>query len=434
MVFSRPAITYILRLWVLFIGAMILLAPTDIPLGTRAIAAVSLAIFFFGAFIRNRDDDVLIAIPAWHINQGVAWLLLLIQVVLVNFSMNFYANSNIVEATLDTLSGANRYSLYQSYFSETGIADMSVFSRLSAILCLTASKIIFLFNLICFFFNNDRRNWYDYVLLLLSTFFYISFGLSRGTFLEVFEVLCAYAYLKTAISSGSRSRITVKQSVYAIIVSVVVILLFVLNGMRRYESSDLYLSATCSSNFCFRAYGVIETVEYIWYVLAIYFANGIYTLSVLIENTFNGNEYLYLVPLHSMFFEEYTKDLGVRGMMCDFYVTCDFVWTPDILWTISIFGFLSVVVMFGILWNLGLIERSLFRTGNPFGFVTAYFLFLAVMSQPVSNFYSISSSNILGSIISTFIYFAVGDTHRRALAADARLARYKKSFRPFSIR
>jgi len=380
-------------------------SPTSINYFHRFLGVLVLILFFFPS-LKSFKNGVQPRVIQFHreINFIILVMLLGIQFVSVNIATYFYTGSNPVSAVIDTLNGANTYSAYQTHFKDAGISGTTPLTRFIYIILLTISKLIFIVILTDYFVQKSSKSFIRLLFLFTATGIYLSFGLARGTFFEVFEIAVAYV-LVTQVCKGpnlvkkqfSMSQLLGLSTFFALPI------LFIFNTMRRFDSTSDYFNVNCSSNFCFNPYGVVPSLEYILFIFSTYFSNGLYILAELLDRTLRGEIISYLIPLQS-YFDSSITEKGVRGIMCENYVNCNFVWVPELITLISIFGIFSLFAVL-LLYQLALkIEMRLLSKFNLFSLPVLYFLLLFILSLPVGNFFTISSSSILCAIITTAMW------------------------------
>lgn len=399
-----PIMMTLFRYWIIIIPLLLFVSPTDISLTHRVYGLLFFLIFFLTSYTYSNKRSHNITLEYAGVGRFFCVISIFIQILAVNFAIKYYTGSDIFTTVVNTANGINTYSDYQAYFAENEIGRLPILSRMNAILLLALTKLIFVINVANFFLKSSKINAADIATVLLSTLIYVTFGLARGTFFEIFEILCAYAYfisMTSARLSNKTKRIIFSKRfiITAIITALIFIALFIINTIRRYDEVSKYFDTVCSSNFCFTPIGVLPALEYVLFILTTYFANGAYTLAVLFEQTVIGNELLYLIPMQSMFFYIGVENSGVREMMCSQYVNCKFVWVPELTTILSIFGIFTVFLTNLLIPKIYQLELFMLRKFSIFGIITLYFLFIFLLSLPVANFYLISSSSIVCTVV-----------------------------------
>lgn len=401
----RPSLKYLVRLWVIGIGFLILVAPTDIPIVNRLISCAILLLFFWTAFWpvqRNERQQIVSASPAASIPLKRKIALVFLQFVFIDVAARFYTGSGLVDGILGLFQGANTYQSYQNYFTESQISSQPIYTRLHIIMFLAIGKFTFVAITCDFYVRLDRHSFSGFAIFFVSTLTYIAFGLCRGTFFEVFEVVIANVYF-SMISRSLRPNTGTKTtaSIFKMVLLLILPILFIFNAMRRYDDPAQFLQHVCSSNFCFDSYNIWFYGEYLLYIMATYFSNGIYSISVFYENILAGIGVEYIIPLYSIFLYD-TEAIGVRGLICETYLNCRFVWVPDLTLFMSLFGIAAFFAVAFLLRIFHRLEVRMMKKGRLSGYIFLFYITVLVISLPVGNFITVSSANILGLAIAAF--------------------------------
>lgn len=399
----RTSVPSILLAWLTFVLTLYLLSPTDIEWDVKFIGIVFFLLFFGPVFYLKRR-------PLWYVEyypksleQKYLLLGLVVQWGCAQYAIMFYTGNSLSEVVQGTLDGANLYKSYQDYFIDSDIKSTSVITRLPAIVSLAAVKIVFILYASLFFQRRIAR--FGAFILMVSTLAYLLVGLARGTFFEVFEILIAYIYFFYAYNflrylSVSKRLMLICTAFCSLLI---VPSLFILNTIRRYDYDAMaYFGTVCNNNFCFEPYGLSYYVEYAVYVISVYFSMGLFFMSHLLRMVLEGELINSLIPSYYNVLE--SKSQGLRTVFCE-SLDCQFVWVPDVIVFISVFGVFSVLVVFLVHFSLFYLERYAIERFNLFSGPLIYFVVLFLMSLPVGNFYTVSSSNILSSLFFGFFWY-----------------------------
>lgn len=417
----RLGIAGLFRLWLIFLCVLFLLAPTDIPITNRIIGVTALFFSFWIVFLKNAglhsSQVEIYRVP--RISEQRQLFLLLVQLALTSVGVAFYTGTNLVSGLFDSLRGLNTYSAYQSFFRDSGIAGTGFLSRIHIIVSMAVGKLIFVIITANFFLSTARRTFVSISIFASSLLIYLSFGLSRGTFFEVFEISVAVGYFGY-ISKKPREfqRRILLTKFTKILIAISLPILFIVNTMRRFDDRETYFERLCSSNFCFRPYNIEISSEYFVYIFANYFANGPYSVSVFFENILEGKNLEYLLPMWGYWGAD-LEEAGVRGLLCGQYLNCRFVWMPDIVLFLSVFGIFSFLFSNLFLYWTVKNEKRMMMTQKHSGHAVNFYLFLFIISLPVGNFLTISSSNILGLMIAILMArfrFGPAKTHKEVFS------------------
>ena len=389
----------IMKIWIAFVGLLFLIAPANINAATR-IVGILLLIFIFYPLFFGKNKTFKMEFISYPHSVLVTLIILLIQILLANYASAFYTGSNFIGVIADLQSGANRYSLYQEYFKEEGIGTFSIL-KIPAILSLALTKFIFLYLYSAIFTTSESVKFK--ILMSLSIFPVILISVSRGTFFEIFEILAMVVY---GMSLGIKT-IKLKNYLVVSVVLIIALILFIMNTVKRYESTSSYFGAGCiTSIYCYKSVGLNFYLEYIIYILSTYFSMGIFFLSRYLDYLFNGYLLSSLFPLASVNIFGLVND-GLEKELCQLYLDCKAVWMPELISWISVFGIIFVFpVMWKVLLSIRSIEIYFLRKNNLYAFPILSLFLIYLLSLPVGKFWTVSSANILCSLFfcSLFIY------------------------------
>lgn len=398
----RPSLKLLLRYWIIGICTLILVAPTDIPFTNRLIACLLSLLFFWTAYFpikRDRIRGAILVTPISDMSKSTKVTLVLTQFIFIEIASRFYTGSGLLDGINGLFEGANTYRSYQKFFSESQISSQPPYMRLHIIFLLALGKLIFVAITCEFYLSSYKNSLFSIVTFLLSIIIYVSFGLTRGTFFEVFEVAIANIYF--SMISKYTKPLNIRKALISISKRIGLALLpvlFVFNAMRRYDDPLQFLQHVCSSNFCFSPYDISFSIEYVLYLLSTYLSNGIYSVSVFYEQVLSGNSTEYLIPLYGYFLPD-SQAVGVRGAICELYLNCRFVWVPDLTIFMSLFGLAAFLAVPLFIQYAHRLEISLMRRGTIGSYILLFYIAVFLISLPVGNFITTSSANILGLII-----------------------------------
>lgn len=399
---AAPTLLPVFRLWLVGLVLLVAISPTDIPASYRFYLALVYLLLFFYPLFSSRYGRMEGARAIQYTGIAFPWalLLLVIQFICIYLATLYYTGANYFTAFTSALSGQNTYGAYQQYFAEANISTSSAYVRGFYAGLLAAAKLIFVFSVINYFMCR-RRSFGSAVFVVCACVLYLGFGLARGTFFEVFEVACAilYFWVMTSVSRGRRKITRNKRVVWFFaIAGIVLIGLFILNAMRRYEDSAAFFRE-CSSNFCFNPVGLGNYLEFPFYLLTVYFGNGGFFIASLFDATVAHGEASYLIPMQSVIENWGAKEFGLRALMCERYVSCRFVWTPEVATLISIFGILAIPIVNTLLVQFGKFESFVLDNPSMPGMMLLYFVFVFCISLPTANFFLVSTPSIVAALV-----------------------------------
>jgi len=397
-----PTLLPVFRIWVIGIVVFVAVSPTDITPMYRLYLALAYTFLFFLPVMSARYSRISSSALVDYDAIKFRWvaILLAVQFFAIETATQFYTGSSLLAAFRATLAGRNIYGDYQSYFADAQIAYAPIMTRLTYIFLLALGKVIFVFSVVNFFVGTRYRI-SGFIFMVCGCVVYLGFGIARGTFFEVFEVACGIFYFWYMASTALReSRVQRRKTVLIVagIMGVILVGLFVLNAMRRFENATLFFHG-CSQNFCYESYGINDFIEHPLYLLTVYFGNGGYFIAALLDATLKYGETAYLLPFQSIVFNWGSDEFGIRSFMCGRYAQCRFVWTPEVATIISIFGILAIPITNILLVSFGRLENWVIHNFSVPGMLLLYFLFVLAISLPSANFFTISTPSIISTAV-----------------------------------
>lgn len=386
----------IFRLWSIFLVGLFVLSPTNISAEYKIYGICSFFVIFMPWAFLGKHKEIIHHYNPVYVNGLGVLALIAMQIICAHYSISYYTGNTVVGALSDTFSGTNVYQSYQDHFKLSGIAQVPLWQRSPAIISLALVKFTFLLTVTLFFTRSIKL--FPLSQLIAATVIYACVGLARGTFFEIFEILIAYIYIGMASGYLKSMPLTKKRALKASIFSVVAAapILFIINTVRRYEGAAEYFSKACGVNFCFSSMGINYYVEYAIFILSNYFSMGLFFLAHLASMIFEQGKVSILIPLYYEVVEVFGTG-GIRGLICSSDITCKFVWVPDVMIIISIFGVLAPIFIALFFDFIRKLERAALVRYNLYSLPFIYTVLLFILSLPVGNFYTVSSSTILCS-------------------------------------
>ena len=388
----RTSLSKLMKWWVFLLALLYLAAPTSINLGTRIIGIMFITLLF-GRLLSTKEHIIEYAPNLQNLKISRIIILLAFQFFCMNYAASFYTGASIDSVIYNLVSGNNSYALYQNHFRENEISNFTI-TKVPAIFALAAVKFIFLYLSTALLFKKSEI--FEKFLYATSIIPIVLMASARGTFFEIFEIFVILTYG----SALKIRKIRIKNIIYLAIISVVLISGFLINTMRRYEDPSNYFESICATSmYCFEPIGINFYIEYFLYVLSAYFSMGIFFLSSYIELLLNGQYIGSLMPFFSTDFFGFYQG-GLEKSLCTNELDCRAVWMPELISWISVFGGLLVFLMLGtLLSSLSRIEKYIYKKESPFSFPVASLFFIYLVSLPVGKFWTVSSQNIVCTLV-----------------------------------
>ena len=382
----------IFRAWLISVTIIYLIAPTYTSLALRVVGVLLIFTLFLPVFFAKKLQ-VDAGIKERPLGYKIVLFFLVLQFFCAEYAINYYTGSGIVSTISDFIDGKNLYSSYQAYFKEENIAELSL-GKIPAIIGLAATKSIFLYLFSSVFLGHESKTVSR--MMLISVLPIVLVSLARGTFFEIFEILVVIVY---GVSLHVK-RFKARHALYALVIGLLFMGLFILNTLRRYEDAQSYFSGTCATfDYCFNPYGVSISFEYMIFVLSAYFSMGLFFLSSYISFLFDGELWASIFPFAATSFAGIMND-GLEREICRYFLDCRAVWMPELISWISFFG---ILMMYPILWYMlrfsGKLERRILSVGSRCSFPLLCLLLIYILSLPVGKFWTVSSQNIISTLI-----------------------------------
>lgn len=395
----RTGFVDIYKKWLIFLIVLFLFAPNTIPFINKIIFILFFVVIFSPMFFLN-DKLLSLGELEYGFNKTLCYLLIILQFISADYASRYYTGSGILDSLLGLVSGGGNYYKYQEHFSENELATFSI-SKIPAIISAALVKGVFIYIMSVFVLL--KRSSYKNIFLLFSIIPPILFSISRGTFFEVFEVALCILYffkLKEIRVSKSINFKSLKSNFIILFIFIILMFLFVLNASNRYEDSSLFFSQSCATqNFCFEPYTSLIVLEYPIYLLSTYFSAGIFFLTQYMELVLEGSFLSSIMPIFSTSYID-ENGYSLFRQICTHSIDCGVAWGPELFKWISVFGLIGLLFIFPVsMYIFFKVEKRILYNLNVFSLPLCYFILLYIVSIPVGSFYTVSSANILCSIV-----------------------------------
>lgn len=391
----------------LLIGSLFLFAPNNLSFKHGLVFILLITLLFYPLVILRdkKKFSIDIRLPR-KISSWVLFLLILVEFALADYAARFYTGSGLLEAILNLISGESNYYNYQNHFAENKLSGLTL-EKIPAIIAAAAVKGLYLFIISIFFLYRNKQKPRYFLLLCIIPL--ILFSIARGTFFEVFEITLSIFYFhKITSTKPSQSLITrIRNNLYLAVSFVLLTFLFSLNAASRYEDKSSFLEKTCSvGDFCFTPYTSFTTFEHSIYFLSGYFSTGLYFITQYILLLFDGKLLSSLIPFVTLSTFNIDK-IGLTADLCNNYIDCGVAWQPDLFYWFSFFGLILCLFIFPIcFYYLIKLEKILLENLNLYSLPLAYLLLVYLISIPVGNFFTTSSSSYICAIVFTILWSA----------------------------
>lgn len=310
----------------------------------------------------------------------------------------FYTGNTPSDTIGNLIYGVSNYNSYQRYFSESGLGVFT-FNKIPAILLLLFIKISLVYMTISVFISKDK-SYLAWSSVILSCFSYIYLSLSRGTSFEVFEILVLFLFCFFSFRSG---KVGIKSLLLMAMLIFFSIVVYYLNVAVRYGDVDVNI---CTSiDMCFDENSLLgksdPVLTTLLMKLASYFSFGI---------VYIGNLFLYYIETDSIHYilmpgSSFINSSFEHRALCGVVLDCSAFWSPDMERLLYVLG---VVLALVFIMLLGAYCRHIqINSKNRVVEVNSliFFIFFTMLSLPVGNFITSSSSNFLAVICLLLLVF-----------------------------
>lgn len=313
------------------------------------------------------------------------------------YAAYFYTGQGPFDVMRNIANGVSNYNNYQNYFLDNSLSVMSL-RKVPAIISLAVLKLSVIYIYTRLFFSRESG-----VSLRMGVCFsvvsasYIYFSLARGTSFELFEILLLFFFLYKA--SNNRPFIAYKfpkKAIYFILILLLAIGYYLYNLSSRYSFGEVDVCMV--QDMCIddqsAMYYLSPSLAGLSVKFSLYFSFGFYYISKLFEYYMS----LGLDGVVALILPGNYLDLR-PAFLCKGTIDCGASWAPSLekyIYSVGIFG--AVIFVF----IMGLFSRFLsygVLAGDVVSCGTLYFIFLLMVSLPVGNFITDSSSNLLSFLI-----------------------------------
>jgi len=323
--------------------------------------------------------------------------MLFIAILSICFSImvtNYYTGQTPFSIIDNISNNISLYYEYQTYFRDQQRGAFSL-TKLPFIFMAFYIKLLLFYSYITLFIFKSKLNKFDIIYLFLISIAHIYFGIARGTNFEYFELTVLIIFIILIKYSG-KYKFSIKLLLKVGILISCMIFLFYSIIKERGVSLNYYISR----DVFFDQKGIVSTIlpflSFIVIMIYSYFGFGFYYISSYINYIWfesGTNIFLGLLP----FGFKSINNNSLKYLMNNI-VDMGARWHPDIIFIIERFGYLGLLLF---CFFLGMFAKC--KDKSPIVYLTNFMIFLQMISLPVGNFISTSSSNKL--IVMTLIFY-----------------------------
>jgi hypothetical protein len=399
--------------WGVFLSVLAMISPITTAF-IDLLPGILLMWFFYSAFLVgsliNKKKILVTVNPEFYIinsSKSSSLILAISALIFYPLYIQFYTGNDVASVFANLFTGKSNYQLYQEHFAGEKLGTLN-FAKLPFILLNGFFKFIFVATVFRVFGFQRKALAGEVFLISIMVIMTLLVSLSRGTSFELFELIIVFVFGNLI----GRSRVhgknwfSKKALVYFGILGAIFIAVFSININLRMGGRLIHISEQMQFDQQSIIAYLFPGLSAILYQMSGYFSFGIYFTSV-------GLTQLNLESWTGFFAMFIPDGLNVFGigedyvtLMCGKYLDCGTSWIPDMALHLNQIGLilLTVIVTF-----LGFSSRRLFikmHNGSIAAAVLLYFIALYMVSLPIGNFISSSSSNMLGmSFALALLYF-----------------------------
>jgi hypothetical protein len=313
----------------------------------------------------------------------------------------FYTGTSLFTSIFSFGTGISNYANYQQYFLDNELNTFSI-AKLPYILGHSLLKLSFIFIVFRYFIYQNKKSRIELFCIFLISLIYILVGVTRGTSFEMFEIfnLFLFVYVIHRQKNGKRNIMTVKSFLYLITIFILSVSYFVFNIKQRFGGEFDFTSLSGYNKNSFISL-YLPSLSILLFSLYGYFIFGIHYTSILCKNLWFDS----LSGFLSMFIPDGISKYNFSDSTRDFvdkFINVGAQWTPETVSVIEHFGLLIlvlIIVLLGFLTKF-IISKIHYSISSV---VILFYIYLYLISLPIGNFLTVSSSNKICLILATSI-------------------------------
>ena len=385
----------------LLIGVFALLTAVTFPLKYLITGIVFFSIYavfiFCGIFVAPRmKESKFQSISPVRLSSNFLMIQIFCLLLGLNYVVHFYTGVTVIGALDNLVSGTSNYLSYQNYFAESGLAQMSL-AKIAPILINVYIKLSFLHSFFLLFSPGDPPKYRVILYCIVSCCILLLYSISRGTNIELFELVFAIAY---CVSNREDLLRAMRKYVFLILSAVVAVAIILIQSVNARAIISCYTAELCIDDSALLSQ-ISEGFAYFTFILSGYFTFGLYYIGHIFLDVLLNNFFGFLVfPGLSDSFEYF------GALMCDVKFDCGVNWEPDFSKVIAILGLApAFYFLFFVGYTLKITQNRLRLSYSFSDFCISYMIALYLISLPVGQFISSSSQNVIILFVSLLYYF-----------------------------
>jgi hypothetical protein len=396
MLFSK-----IIKYFYIAITLLALFSPTIFPFSDFLPGIFIMWIFFFIFNFPINKKHSNISLIKNDINKSYFLFLTLVFIIFYPFYIKFYTGTSIISSILSIGSGISNYYNYQNNFIENGLGEFSL-NKLPFILGHGFLKFSFLYLYFNYFLFQNKKSFLILFCIIFMFFTFFLVGLSRGTSFEIFEIfnIVIFSFVIAKVQKNKLYIFNVSNFFKFNFFALILVIFFMNHIVERYGGN---LDFTSFSNY--NQNSLIGTISpffsIVLYSLYGYFTFGLHFTSTIFYNLWTNSFDGFL----TIFFKDGIQLFGISisyREYANYFIEVGAQWTPDIIslfQNYGLFGSIIFVYFVGYFSNF-LLKKISYSVSSV---ILLFFLYFYMISLPIGNFISVSSSNQICIILGIFL-------------------------------
>lgn len=341
-------------------------------------------------------------LDSWLINRKKSLLFLIasFSIMFSTAAVKYYTGQTPVTVFKNLFSNISLYYEYQTYFAQQ---QRNIFSlrKLPFVLMLFYVKFILFYSYISFIIIKDKTTKFEKFYLGIITISYIYIGIARGTNFEFFELVMIIIFSILYKFKVKRIKIRLKTLIVIPILVILMIYIFYWGLTRRGIIFKYYISRDVFYNPNGLIPLLFPFLSFVTLLIYGYFGFGFFYMSKFItEVWFSSFENFIagILPL-GFYATEQTSITTIMKKVVDIGAR----WHPDTALFIGNFGYLGLLLL---CFLMGASCKYFIKFRSSSSCFINYIILMQMISLPVGNFISTSSSNklIVVSLITYWIW------------------------------
>ena len=330
-------------------------------------------------------------------------IFLLFSPVFYFYYIKFYTGQDIFSVLQNLKNGVSNYFIYQKYFNDSELNSLTL-NKLPFILGNAFYKFLYITLVFKTFRDTSLKLNLDYITIFIFTIIYILIALARGTSFEFLEILLMFsiAFFNKFKKKAAYNTKLFYYKLVSILSIFLFIFYFIFNIQSRFgDNFESFVSSDFDQNSILNYFS--KSLALSVYLLYDYFVFGIEYTSIILQSS--TDNFMNLISLFFPNFMFSTSSFVNYNDIVQNKIDIGPRWVPSISSMIYTFGILGISLF---IYLLGIFSRFLFKNINVniFSLVLLFYICMFMISLPIGNFISVSSSNqiciILGVLFLVF--------------------------------